>query len=44
VKKKNNQYFDFPHVKLDEILILSEIKIAILREYAVSASEVTTKK
>jgi three-Cys-motif partner protein len=34
VKKKENQYFELANVKLDEIGVWSEIKIAILREYA----------
>jgi len=34
VKKKENQYPPIANVKLDEIGIWSEIKIAILREYA----------
>jgi three-Cys-motif partner protein len=34
VKKKENQYPALANAKLDEIGVWSEIKIAILREYA----------
>ena len=44
MKKKENQYPPIANVKLDEIGIWSEIKIAILREYASAFTRILKAK
>ncbi len=44
MKKKENQYPSIANVKLDEIGIWSEIKIAILREYACAFTRILKTK
>jgi len=44
MKKKGNQYPSLANVKLDEIGIWSEIKIAILREYACAFTSILKTK